>query len=82
MGPPQRRRKIPGKSGKSDEYYLLHLLSKIFAAIFANIFETVNLWVCQMTIIGGAVDKKLTIFKVYQRYLSEFLILLHEIFFT
>ena len=34
-----------------------------------------------MTIIGGVVNKKSMIFKVFGVYLSEFLIFLHEIFF-
>ena len=34
-----------------------------------------------MTITGGVVNKKSTIFKVFGVYLSGFLIFLHEIFF-
>ena len=34
-----------------------------------------------MTIIGGVVYKKSMIFKVFGVYLSDFLIILHEIFF-
>ena len=49
---------------------------------FKTIFETLSaLGACHVTIIGGVVNEKSMIFKIFGVYLSEFLIFLHDIFF-
>ena len=58
------------------------MLSKSSWATFKTIFETLSaLGVCHVTMIGGAVYKKYTIFEVFGAYLRESFIFFLEIFF-
>ena len=55
------------------------MLPKSSWTTFKTIFETLSaLGACHVTIIGGVVYKKSTIFQIFLEYLSEFLIFLHK----
>ena len=70
------------KNGKCNQDDFSQVLLKSSWTTFKTIFETLSaLGACHVTITGGVVNKKSTIFKVFGAYLSEFLIFLHEIFF-
>ena len=79
---PPNGRKIRGKNSKSNQYDLLQVLSNSSWTTLETIFKSLSaLGACNLTIIGGMVYKKSTIFEVFWECLREFLIFLHEIFF-
>ena len=80
--PPLTEKTFVKKNGKCNQNNFSPVLLKFSWITFKIIFETLSaLEACHVTITGGVVYKKSMILKVFGVYLSEFLIILHEIFF-
>ena len=78
---PPNRKKIREKKANVIMMIFLQVLPKSSCTTLKTIFETLSvLQAYYVTIIGGVVYKKSMIFKVFGVYLTEFLIILYEIF--
>ena len=69
---PLVKEKFVKNPGKSNEFKFYQVLSKFSLTAFKLIFETFSpLEACLVTIVGGLVNKKFTIFKVFNTYFSS-----------
>ena len=70
---PPNRKRIHEKNGKCNQDDFLQVSPKSSWTTFQTIFEALSaLGACQVTIIGGVVNKKSMIFEVFENISASF----------